>query len=112
MVQKGQGKPCPLDVGRNIMAKQTITIWDDNPQRIAEMETHLRMALDEWKIDVDIHVNSERPLLARNGMIGAMPAFQIDDGDFWRLVVGKSVSVEEFNNFLYRMVHIEKILHI
>lgn len=93
------------------MAKQKITIWDDNPQRTAEMETHLRMALARWGIDVDIHVNSERPLLARNGMIGTMPAFQVDEGDFWRLRTGESVTVEEFDAFIYRMVHIEKVLH-
>lgn len=92
------------------MDKQTITIWDDNPQRSTELETHLRIALTQWGIDANIHVNSERPLLARNGMIGAMPAFQVDDGDFWRLAVGKSVTVEEFNSFLYRMVNIEKVL--
>lgn len=92
------------------MKKHKIIIWDDNPVRISEMETHLRMALIEREMDVDIQINNERPLLARNGMIGAMPAFQIDEGDFWRLNVGKSVSVEEFRKFLYRIVEVEHLL--
>lgn len=92
------------------MAKQKITIWDDNPQRIAEMETHLRMALVEHGLDVDIQINSERPLLARNGMIGAMPAFQIGEGVFWRLKVGRSVSVDEFRCFLQRMIETKHLL--
>lgn len=92
------------------MKKHKIIIWDDNPVRIAEMETHLRMALVERGMDVDIQINNERPLLARNGMVGTMPAFQIDEGDFWRLKIGQSVSVEEFRNFLYRMVEVEHLL--
>ena len=80
--------------------KHTIIIWDDCPPRIHELESRLRMALSALGLDAEIRVNNERPLLSRNRMLGATPAFQLDDGGFWRLRIGESVSVDEFKALL------------
>lgn len=88
--------------------RHTFVIWDDCPRRINEMEPRLRMALSDVGMDAEIHIHNERPLLARNKMLGATPAFQLDDGDLWRLHVGKSVTVDEFKALLNVLRHTEK----
>lgn len=87
--------------------KHTLVIWDDCPRRINEMEPRLRMALSDVGMDAEIHIHNERPLLARNKMLGTTPAFQLDDGDFWRLQAGKSVTVDEFKALLNVLLRVK-----
>lgn len=88
---------------------QKITLWDENSQRLMALESNLRLVMSAMRIRAEVQLNSEPPLLARNGINGKTPAVQVNDGDFWTHIPGKPVSVESLEALLTALRR-EKIL--
>lgn len=78
------------------MLIHTITIWDQDYARIKSMERNLQNAIKQMKIKARIQLNIEPPLIARNNLLGRTPVVQIDDGIFWRLEPGITISTQNF----------------
>ena len=72
-------------------AMQKISIWDEDARRLMESEKTLRQVMSALRIQAEIQLNSEPPLLARHGLSGKTPAVQIGDGDFWTYTGDKSM---------------------
>lgn len=88
---------------------QKINLWDENSQRLMALEKNLRVLMSAMRIQAEVQLNNEPPLLARNGINGKTPAVQINDGDFWTHTPGEPVSVENLEKLLAALRR-EKIL--
>lgn len=88
---------------------QKINLWDENSQRLMALEKNLRVLMSAMRIQAEVQLNNEPPLLARNGINGKTPAVQINDGDFWTHTSGEPVSVENLEKLLAALRR-EKIL--
>ena len=61
------------------------------------------------RIQADLQLNSEEPLLSRHHLIGRTPAVQVRGGSIWRCTPGQVISEEEFVH-LFTMLIREKLL--
>jgi hypothetical protein len=61
-----------------------IIIWDNDPQRIAEIDSNLQAALNELKLKAVILSNSEPPSLARENLLSRLPVLEIA-GRYWSM---------------------------
>lgn len=75
-----------------------ITLWDDNCQRLMEIEKNLRVVMRKMNIHATVQLNSELPLLKRSGVHGKTPILQINDGKFWTYRVDETIPVEAFQS--------------
>lgn len=64
-----------------------IIIWDNDRQRIAEIDTNLQTALNELKLKAVILTNSEPPSLARENLLSRLPVLEIA-GRYWSMHPG------------------------
>jgi hypothetical protein len=64
-----------------------IIIWDNDQQRIAEIDSNLHAALNELKLKAVILSNSEPPLLARENLLSRLPLIEIA-GRYWSMHPG------------------------
>mgnify|MGYP006995949147 CR=1 FL=1 len=51
----------------------SIVIWDYNPERIAEIDRNLHLALRELNLRGTVSSLSEPPLMSREGLVGREP---------------------------------------
>jgi hypothetical protein len=68
-----------------------IIIWDNDRQRIAEIDTNLQTALNELKLKAVILTNSEPPSLARENLLSRLPVLEIA-GRYWSMQPGVAFS--------------------
>lgn len=71
-----------------------ITIWDNDAQRIAEIDRNLHFSLAELKIQGLILSNSDPPLLARENLLDRLPVLEIA-GNYWSKKAGEVFSKDE-----------------
>ena len=68
-----------------------IIIWDNNQQRIAEIDSNLQAALNELNLKAVILSNSEPPLLARENLLNRLPLLEMA-GRYWSMHPGVAFS--------------------
>ena len=68
-----------------------IIIWDNDQQRIAEIDSNLQAALNELKLKAVILSNSEPPLLARENLLSRLPLIEMA-GRYWSMHPGVAFS--------------------
>ena len=68
-----------------------ITIWDLNPNRIAEINKNLLMAIKDTGAKASITIMSEPPLIARMNLTHRVPLLEID-GNYWNLPPGEPIT--------------------
>ncbi len=68
-----------------------ITIWDLDPNRIADINKNLRMALKDVGIRASIVIMSEPPLISRMNLTHRVPLLEID-GNYWSLPPGEPIT--------------------
>jgi hypothetical protein len=68
-----------------------IIIWDNDQQRIAEIDSNLQAALNELNLKAVILSNSEPPLLARENLLSRLPLLEIA-GRYWSMHPGVAFS--------------------
>lgn len=61
-----------------------ITIWDNDIARIGVIERNLAIAMRYLGLSGTIHIMSEPPLLAREGLLNDVPVLEIA-GKYWKL---------------------------
>lgn len=74
----------------------TITIWDQDYKRVKSNERNLQKALKRMEIKAKIQLNIEPPLITRHNLWDKVPVVQIDNGDFWSLESGITISTQSF----------------
>ena len=57
----------------------SIVIWDYDPERIAEIDRNLHLALRELNLRGTVSSLSEPPLMSREGLVGREPVLEIGD---------------------------------
>jgi hypothetical protein len=72
----------------------TITIWDTDAARAAEIDRNLHTALSGLGMDALVLLNSEPPLLARENLLKRIPVLEIA-GKYWSKTPGKAFSVQD-----------------
>lgn len=76
---------------------QQIVIWDLSAQRIQAMEANLQMAMKKLGIEAGVQFNCEEPLISRNGLLGKLPAVQVNgDKKVWQCGAEHVISEDEF----------------
>lgn len=78
---------------------ETIIIWDDMAKRARESERALSQALREVGLKIPITVNSEAPLISRNGLWDRLPVLEIK-GDHWSLNPGHAFTKQQLVKLL------------
>jgi len=68
-----------------------IIIWDNDQQRIVEIDSNLQAALNELNLKAVILSNSEPPLLARENLLSRLPLLEIA-GRYWSMHPGVAFS--------------------
>ncbi len=68
-----------------------ITIWDLDPNRIADINRNLRMALKDEGIKATIVIMSEPPLISRMNLTHRVPLLEIG-GNYWSLPPGAPIT--------------------
>jgi hypothetical protein len=68
-----------------------IVIWDNDPQRIAEIDRNLQSAANQLELKALILSNSEPPSIARENLLDRLPVLEIA-GCYWSLRLGKAFS--------------------
>ena len=81
----------------------SIVIWDYNPERIAEIDRNLHLALRELNLRGTVSSLSEPPLMSREGLVGREPVLEIGDA-YWSLRPGETISKEACLKLLSRIV--------
>ena len=76
----------------------SIVIWDYDPERIAEIDRNLHLALRGTVSSL-----SEPPLMSREGLVGREPVLEIGDA-YWSLRPGETISKEACLKLLSRIV--------
>ena len=79
-----------------------IIIWDNDRQRIAEIDTNLQAALNEFKLKGVILTNSEPPSLARENLLSRLPVLEIA-GRYWSMNPGGAYSRADYISFLPKL---------
>ena len=69
----------------------SIVIWDYDPERIAEIDRNLHLALRELNLRGTVSSLSEPPLMSREGLVGREPVLEIGDA-YWSLRPGETIS--------------------
>ena len=77
----------------------SIVIWDYDPERIAEIDRNLHLALRELNLRGTVSSLSEPPLMSREGLVGR----EIGDA-YWSLRPGETISKEACLKLLSRIV--------
>ena len=72
----------------------SIVIWDYDPERIAEIDRNLHLALRELNL---------RGTMSREGLVGREPVLEIGDA-YWSLRPGETISKEACLKLLSRIV--------
>lgn len=72
----------------------TITIWDNDADRIAEIDRNLRKSLSGLKMQALILSNAEPPLLARENLLDRVPVLEIA-GKYWSKKPGKAFTIQD-----------------
>ena len=72
-----------------------IIIWDNDQQRIAEIDSNLQAALNELKLKAVILSNSEPPSLARENLLSRLPVLEIA-GRYWSMHPGVTFSKADY----------------
>lgn len=89
--------------------KPVIIIWDLCPERIHTLRTNAEIALKNIGKDATIQINCEEPLISRNGLLGKLPAIQLDGTrEIWKCNSGENISVEEFSGLFAMLLETEK----
>ena len=78
-------------------------IWDYDPERIAEIDRNLHLALRELNLRGTVSSLSEPPLMSREGLVGREPVLEIGDA-YWSLRPGETISKEACLKLLSRIV--------
>ena len=78
----------------------SIVIWDYDPERIAEIDRNLHLALHELNLRGTV---SKPPLMSREGLVGREPVLEIGDA-YWSLRPGETISKEACLKLLSRIV--------
>lgn len=78
-----------------------IIIWDNDPQRIAEIGRNLQAAVNELKVKALILSNSEPPSIARENLLDRLPVLEIA-GRYWSLRPGRAFSKKDCISLLSR----------
>lgn len=73
-----------------------ISLWDEDHARLMALESNLQTALKELKLEAEVDLNCEPPLIGRNGLVGKLPAVQFNGGWFWHHQQGKTISTQAF----------------
>ena len=88
----------------------SIVIWDYDPERIAEIDRNLHLALRELNNFQGgltprggVPSLSEPPLMSREGLVGREPVLEIGDA-YWSLRPGETISKEACLKLLSRIV--------
>ncbi len=68
-----------------------IIIWDLDPNRIADINRNLRIALKDVGINANIVIMSEPPLISRMNLMHRVPLLEID-GNYWSLPPGVPIT--------------------
>lgn len=78
-----------------------IVIWDNDPQRITEIDRNLHSAVNQLKLKALILSNSEPPSIARENLLDRLPVLEIA-GRYWSLRPGKAFSQADCISLLSR----------
>jgi hypothetical protein len=78
-----------------------IIIWDNDKQRIAEIDKNLHVALNELKLKALILSNSEPPSIARENLLNRLPVLEIE-GRYWSMRPGSAFSKKDCISLLSR----------
>ena len=91
------------NTNRNAGAPLSIVMWDYDPERIAEIDRNLHLALRELNLRGTVSSLSEPPLMSREGLVGREPVLEIGDA-YWSLRPGETISKEACLKLLSRIV--------
>lgn len=80
-----------------------IVIWDNDPQRIAEIDRNLQAAAVELGLKVLTLSNAEPPSIARENLAGRLPVLEIG-GRYWSRRPGQAFSRAECFSLLSKFV--------
>lgn len=80
-----------------------IIIWDNEADRIAEIDKNLHLALKQLSVRAIVTINSEPPLIAREQLLERMPVIEIY-GKYWSLKPGKAFSKKECISLLREII--------
>jgi hypothetical protein len=80
-----------------------IVIWDNDPQRIAEIDRNLQAAAVELGLKVLILSNAEPPSIAREGLLDRLPVLEVG-GRYWSRRPGIALSRGDCVSLLSKFV--------
>lgn len=81
----------------------SITIWDNNVTRIADIDHNIHLALRELKLKADVNSISEPPALARENLLNRVPVLEIA-GKYWSLTPNKTISQSDCEKLLHKVL--------
>lgn len=80
-----------------------ITIWDNNAERIVEIERNLTVALHRLGMRGTVRSMSEPPLLGREGLLNDVPVLEIGE-NYWKLRPNQVITEEQCLSLLRRFL--------
>jgi len=81
----------------------SITIWDNNAARMAEIDHNIHLVLRELKLKGIVNSISEPPLLARENLLNRVPVLEIEE-KYWSLKANTVIGQTEIKNLLIKIV--------
>ena len=79
-----------------------ITIWDIDPERIAQIDKNLNMALIELGVRAVVASNADPLSLERENLLPRLPVLEINDL-FWSLKPGRAFSKAQCKSLLRKI---------
>jgi len=80
-----------------------IIIWDNHPERIAEIDKNLHLALKYLGLKAIVTSNAEPPLLARENILDRLPVLEIN-GLYWSRKPGETFSKDDCISLLQKVL--------
>jgi hypothetical protein len=85
-----------------VIAMMHITIWDNDPERISQIDKNLNTALNELGVRAVVSSNAEPLSLERENLLPRLPVLEIND-HYWSLKPGKVFSKEQCKSLLRKI---------
>jgi hypothetical protein len=80
-----------------------IIIWDNEVDRISEIDKNLHLALKELHVRAIVTINPEPPSIAREQLLQRLPVIEINE-KYWSLKPGKAFSKRECISLLRQII--------
>lgn len=72
----------------------SVTIWDNNTTRLAEIDRNLHNAAKHLRLCIKTFIIAEPPLMARENLLARVPVLEID-GLYWSLRPAQSITEKQ-----------------